>query len=377
MAGQHASAPSSPLLEVSNLVVKYGTQTAVDDLSFSVPRGQFVALLGPSGCGKTTTLRAIAGLERVTAGTISIGGVVAADTKHHKPPEKRELNMVFQSYAVWPHLTVFDNVAYGLKQAKISREETRQRTADVLTAVGLSGLEKRLGTELSGGQQQRVALARALATRPRIVLYDEPLSNLDAGLREQVRNQIVELHERFRTTSIFVTHDQSEALAMADTVVVMNDGRAQQISSPRNLYQRPDNEFVAGFVGVMNICPAVVEEMSSDPDRAVVRLEQGPGLRLLMENAPRMPSRQGERGNILLRPESLVLVQDGAATEIPMNRWTGSVRRISFVGPRVECEVVLGDWPLRAELPGTVAVDAGETRQFYVPPSSPVWLPKD
>ena len=230
------------------------------DFSLSVGRGEFVTLLGPSGCGKTTTLRCVAGLERPDAGEIRIGDEVVASAGRgiYLYPEHRNIGMVFQSYAVWPHMTVFENVAYGLRVRRIAAAEIRERTTRALELVGLDHLAERYATKLSGGQRQRVALARAIVYEPRVVLFDEPLSNLDAKLREQMRIELVRLQQEVGITSIYVTHDQAEALVMSDRVVVMDKGVIQQIDDPQTIYARPANTFVANFIGVANLMEGVV-----------------------------------------------------------------------------------------------------------------------
>jgi ABC-type Fe3+/spermidine/putrescine transport system ATPase subunit len=361
---------SDALLEVRDLRVDYGRQTAVKELSFTVAPGEFVALLGPSGCGKTTTLRAIAGLEKATSGQILIDGVTVAGEGLHLPPEKRDLNMVFQSYAVWPHMTVTDNVSYGLKEKRLPKAEIAERTEQVLDAVGLGAFAKRFGTELSGGQQQRVALARALATRSKLILYDEPLSNLDASLRHRVRSQIMELHEEFQTTSIYVTHDQSEALSMADKVLVMKDGVLQQLGAPRSIYREPANDFVAEFVGVANLAAATATEVSGK--RAVVTLDEHPGLSLVLEGAARMPKAVGEHGSVMFRPEDVSLA--GSSTAAGKNVWPATTVRVQYVGPRMECELQVGDWQVRADFAGAVAIAPHEELRLSIDPARPVWI---
>jgi ABC-type Fe3+/spermidine/putrescine transport system ATPase subunit len=215
-------------LRVEDLVVAYGSVVAVRDISFAVEDGEFVSLLGPSGCGKTTTLRCIAGLEGSSSGVIRLGDAVMAADGRDVPPDKRGINMVFQSYAVWPHMSVFENVAYGLRIRREPKAEIERKVVEALKLVGLGGFAERYGTELSGGQQQRVALARAVVTSPRLLLFDEPLSNLDAGLRDRMRFELVELQRRLGQTSLYVTHDQSEAMLMSDRIILMKDGQIVQ-----------------------------------------------------------------------------------------------------------------------------------------------------
>ena len=243
-------------LELVGLTKRFGDVVSVDAISIAVERGEFVCLLGPSGCGKTTTLRMIAGFLEPDGGEIRVGGKVVSAPGSVIPPERRNMGMIFQSYAVWPHMTVHQNVAYGLKMQKTPAAERDQRTDAMLKAARLGDYAKRYPAELSGGQQQRVALARALAPSPDILLLDEPLSNLDANLRGDMRFEIRRLHEEFRNTSIYVTHDQVEAMTMADRIVVMNAGKIEQIGAPEDVYERPRSRFVARFIGASNVIDA-------------------------------------------------------------------------------------------------------------------------
>jgi ABC-type Fe3+/spermidine/putrescine transport system ATPase subunit len=246
---------SETRIEVKDLVIRYGDTTAVDGVSFTVGRGEHLTLLGPSGCGKTTTLRAIAGLEQPVGGSIRIDGQVMydADARRNIPTEQRGVSMVFQSYAVWPHMTVFDNVAYGLRVRKQKDTDIVANVARALDLVQMRHLADRAASKLSGGQQQRVALARAIAFSPTVVLFDEPLSNLDAKLRAEMRVELRELQRRLGITSVYVTHDQEEALAISDRVIVMNVGVIEQIGTPEDIYNRPRSRFVADFVGSANL----------------------------------------------------------------------------------------------------------------------------
>ncbi|MDP1821945.1 MAG: ABC transporter ATP-binding protein [Archangium sp.] len=246
-------------VELKAVHKSYGTTAVVKGISLNIASGEFISLLGPSGCGKTTTLRMIAGLETLDAGTISIGADIVDGPTGHLPPEKRALGMVFQSYAVWPHKSVAQNVAYPLLLQRKPRTEVAQRVAEALDWVRLGAFADRMPSQLSGGQLQRVAIARALVGSPRVLLLDEPLSNLDAALREELRGEIAALRARLGTTMIFVTHDQHEALALADRVAVMHQGVIEQIDSPERIYQSPATPFVAGFVGGANKLEGRVE----------------------------------------------------------------------------------------------------------------------
>jgi ABC-type Fe3+/spermidine/putrescine transport system ATPase subunit len=249
---------TTTFLVVQDLIVRYGAVHAVDGVDFRVNRGEHVTLLGPSGCGKTTTLRAIAGLETPTGGRITIDGKLVVDPAAgcHIPPERRGLSMVFQSYAIWPHMTVFDNVAFGFRVRGMSRATARPAVERALSLVDLADVAGRPATRLSGGQQQRVALARALAYDAKVVLLDEPLSNLDAQLRVAMRAELAELRRRLGFTAVYVTHDQEEAFALSDRIIVMRSGRIEQQGTPSEIHQAPRTRFVASFLGMKNIIPA-------------------------------------------------------------------------------------------------------------------------
>ncbi|EFG86243.1 ABC transporter, ATP-binding protein [Clostridium carboxidivorans P7] len=236
------------------------TFTAVDNVSLDIKPGEFVTLLGPSGCGKTTTLRMIAGFEVPTSGDIYIG----EDKVNSLTPDKRDTAMVFQTYALFPHLDIFENVAYGLKIKKLSQADIKRNVDNILNLVGLQGLAKRAPNQLSGGQQQRVALARALVMQPSVLLFDEPLSNLDAKLRVYMRTEIRKIQNKIGITSVYVTHDQAEAMSMSDRVIIMNKGVIEQIGTPQEIYKKPASEFVADFIGVANIFNAKVKEITSE-----------------------------------------------------------------------------------------------------------------
>jgi len=307
-------------LELSNLTKKFGAQTAVDALDLVVESGQLVSLLGPSGCGKTTTLRLVSGFAVPDGGTITVAGrrVSAAGTV--VPPERREMSMIFQSYALWPHLTVAENVAYGLKLRRLARADVDARVRAMLETMQLMPYEARYPAELSGGQQQRVGLARALAVEPKILLLDEPLSNLDANLREEMRHEIRRLHDRFHYTTIYVTHDQSEAMTTSDLIAVMRDGKIEQAGSPEDIYERPLSEFVARFIGSTNILRGA---------RTDARTVLCDGAAIVCES--------GDFGTdatalVSIRPHRITL---GAPTDAHgPNRAVGVVERAVYLGPQ-------------------------------------------
>jgi iron(III) transport system ATP-binding protein len=240
-------------VELNGLTKSYGDQTVVKGVDLAIEKGQLVCLLGPSGCGKTTTLRLVAGFMPPTDGEIRVGGRVMSSAGSTVPPEGRNMSMIFQSYALWPHMTVFENVAYGLRLRRLGSADIRTRVDRILKATKLSELAERYPGELSGGQQQRVSLARALVIEPETLLLDEPLSNLDTNLREEMRFEIRRLHDEFRYTTVYVTHDQTEAMTAADLIVVMNKGVVEQAGSPEDIYESPRTEFVANFIGGTNV----------------------------------------------------------------------------------------------------------------------------
>ena len=242
-----------PFVELDGLTKRYGDLTVVNGVDLAIDKGKLVCLLGPSGCGKTTTLRLVAGFAEPSAGQIRVGGRVISSSAGSEPPEARNMSMIFQSYALWPHMTVFENVAYGLRLRRAGKADIQARTSRILQATRLDTLAERYPGELSGGQQQRVSLARALVVEPETLLLDEPLSNLDANLREEMRFEIRRLHDEYRYTTVYVTHDQTEAMTAADIIVVMNQGHVEQAGSPEDIYERPRSEFVAQFIGGTNI----------------------------------------------------------------------------------------------------------------------------
>lgn len=316
------------ILSLKQLRKEFGQVVAVDDLTIEVGRGEFVSLLGPSGCGKTTALRLIAGLEKPSSGNIYINGSLASSAKTVVAPEHRSLGMVFQSYAIWPHMTVFENVAFGLRIKKKSRETIKALVTDALKTVNLTGLGDRLPSQLSGGQQQRVALARALVTEPSVLLLDEPLSNLDAKLRETMRLEIRNLQQKLNITTIFVTHSQEEALATSDRIAVLDKGVLQQIGAPQALYHSPTNQFVADFLGLTNFFKGEVIEC--DGGNATFRLEETE-IRLPVCNPHKL--RKGDKPLLLVRPESITL---HPRNEIEKYSIKGRIEKVLFTGNIVD-----------------------------------------
>ena len=323
-------------IEVRDLVVRYGEVAAVRGVSFDVGAGEHLTLLGPSGCGKTTTLRAIAGLERPQSGEIRIGGrpVFSSSARVNVPAENRGLSMVFQSYAIWPHMSVFDNVAYGLRVRRRPPTEVTARVREALDLVQLGDLGARSAAKLSGGQQQRVALARAFVFSPAVLLFDEPLSNLDAKLRAEMRVELKELQRRLDITSVYVTHDLEEALAISDRVVVMRDGGIEQVGTPGEIYDRPRNTFVADFVGSANL---IRGRRRPDLDGDGLVVIETPGGALVHGMA--LDRRAGPDALMAVRTVRLRL--ERAAPAGSVNVWPGRIRQRVFQGDFTQYHV---DW---------------------------------
>lgn len=305
-------------VELKNVTKRFGTNTVIDDLSLSIPQGSMVTLLGPSGCGKTTVLRLVAGLEKPTEGKMFIDGEDVTD----RSIQQRDICMVFQSYALFPHMSLGDNVGYGLKMLGRPKAEIKERVEEALEMVDLAGFGDRFVDQISGGQQQRVALARALILKPKVLLFDEPLSNLDANLRRSMREKIRELQQQFNITSLYVTHDQSEAFAVSDMVLVMNKGKIMQLGSPQELYRQPASKFMASFMGDANIFPAT---LSHD------------AVEIFNYRLPRPPQFVTDKTSVTVgvRPEAITLSLQGDESQ----RCT--VTHVAYMGPQYEVTV---DW---------------------------------
>src|SRR6187397_1317404 len=296
----------------------FGATAVIHGVDISIRDGEFVVLVGPSGCGKSTLLRMIAGLENITGGEIRIGDRVV----NRLPPKERDVAMVFQNYALYPHMTVADNMAFSMKLRGASKDETQERVNRAAEILGLTELLQRFPRQLSGGQRQRVAMGRAIVRDPQVFLFDEPLSNLDAKLRVQMRTEIKELHQRLKTTTVYVTHDQIEAMTMADKIVVMHDGIVEQIGTPLELYDKPANQFVAGFIGspAMNFLRGKVKSNGS------AGFEGPNGVRLPLASAP--PASEGRPAVYGVRPEHFTIADDGAEAEIIVVEPTGSETQV-------------------------------------------------
>lgn len=351
-------------IELERVSKRFGRVVAVDGVSVKIEKGEFFTFLGPSGCGKTTTLRIIAGLEVPDEGRVLMDGRDIT----HLPPHRRDTAMVFQNYALWPHMTVFENVAYGLKIRKYPKEEIRRRVRGVLELVRLEGLEERYPTQLSGGQQQRVALARALVVEPKALLLDEPLSNLDAKLRVEMREELKRLQRSLNITTVYVTHDQEEAMVLSDRIAVMNSGRVVQVGSPEELYGRPRTLFVATFIGKYNIVEGVVREVVDDD----VTIESS-GLKLRgILPAGDVRLSPGEEVYAVFRPHGVHLGPPGDRD----NELSGRVSLVSFLGEHLEVRVDTALGRMLVHLPPDLRLPLGGTVRFYVPPGNVLVYPK-
>ncbi len=331
---------SAPYLVIDGLVKWFGADRAVDNISFGVERGKFLTLLGPSGCGKTTTLMSIAGLHGIDGGEIRVGDVIytSFSKKLFMPPEKRDIGMVFQSYAIWPHMTVAQNVAYPLEIRKVDRPEIDSRVADVLKLVGLSDMASKLATQLSGGQQQRAALARAIVSRPRLLLFDEPLSNLDLKLREQMRVELKRIQNEVGITSVYVTHDQAEALVMSDEIIVMSKGRIEQKGRPHEIYAHPVNRYVSNFIGVANLLDGHVVRVTA-PGRGEFEVNHGHE-RVILPCCLGEGLAEGATAVLSVRPENV----EASRNDPGAPRLEGEVIDAIFLGNCVDCRVRWGEF---------------------------------
>ena len=346
-------------VEIADVNLSYGNNLVLKDVNLSIKPGEFFAFLGPSGCGKTTLLRLIAGFNKADRGHVTVGGKDITDL----PPWQRDVGMVFQSYALWPHMSVARNVAFGLEERRVPRSEITQRVAAALEVVGLSAYAARMPSQLSGGQQQRVALARTIVIEPKILLLDEPLSNLDAKMRVDVRMELRDLQQRLGVTTIFVTHDQEEANAICDRMAVMKDGVIQQVGTPRELYEHPCNLFVANFLGSANLLSGHVETLSG---KNIFRLKSGDVVPI-PDHTVVQPG-----AKLMIRPQSLTVAPDTTK-----DAWSGIVHNVEFLGATLRYRITLGsevflvDTPFR---PGDIVFSSGDPVALTVDTKSILWL---
>ncbi len=348
-----------PNLRLVNIVKRYGKLKAVDDLSLDVREGELLTLLGPSGCGKTTTLRSVSGFITPESGEIYIGKRKITDIA----PEKRGIGLVFQNYALWPHMTVYQNLAFGLQLKKLAKTTIKSKVEEVLALIKLDGYEDRYPRQLSGGQQQRVALARALVLEPDILLLDEPLSNLDALLREQMRFEIAQIHKQSGITTIYVTHDQTEAMVISDRIAVLDKGKLMQLGKPYDIYSKPSNKFVAGFMGTTNFIHGMVagkvgEHTSVIAENGLTIYGRGNGFA------------EGEEVDVAIRPENIKIIpfSSSSAQGRKINRFEVKVIRASYVGELIDYQLDLAGSTIRARGEVTERLAEGDTVRIFLDP---------
>jgi len=349
-------------IEIKNLFKRFKKVVAVNRIQLEVNKGEMITLLGPSGCGKTTTLRCIAGLETPEEGDIVIDGKPML-SQGFVQPSKRGIGMVFQNYAVWPHMKVFNNIVYGLKIQKLSKRQIKDKGQKVLELVGLDGLGERYPSQLSGGQQQRVALARALVGNPKVLLLDEPLSNLDAKLREELRFEIKSLVRRMGITSVYVTHDQAEAMVISDRIAVMNSGNVVQLGTAQEIYKKPANKFVADFIGTMNFMSGEVIEVLKDKEAVYVRTEFSEKLRC---RTPNGTSATGQGVYASIRPEDVEVF-----TEPPQeseNLFKGTIAHKAYLGNFLFFFININDTMIRVQVPHHLPQEEGQALYVYLNP---------
>ncbi len=360
---------------IESLTKKFGAVVAVDEIDLEVREGEFLTLLGPSGCGKTTTLRCVAGLEYPDQGKIYIGNTLVTSAKERIfiPPEKRNMGMVFQSYAIWPNMTVFDNVAFGLSIRKTPKEELRKRVKAVLKQVYMEEYAYRYATELSGGQQQRVAVARALAFGPRALLFDEPLSNLDAKLREEMRVELVNIQKNIGISSLYVTHDQIEAMAISDRIAIMDKGKIVQIGAPEEIYNKPINTFVAEFIGTTNlIYGQVITEPTQQNGMGLVKF-RGQNEAVHIRCAFSKEAVRDGKVALSLRPEHITMSL--SKTEKNENTFLAEVSHKLFLGDCVSYYLTVGEYEFRVKTDSRLRAEIGKDVFLSIQPENVVVVP--
>jgi ABC-type Fe3+/spermidine/putrescine transport system ATPase subunit len=342
------------MIELQNVTKRYGPIVANDHINLSIRRGELMTLLGPSGCGKTTALRCITGHLTPDEGRVFIEGEDVTNV----PTHKRQLGMVFQNFALFPHMTVYENVDFPLMIRSLSKAERREMVMDALQLIRMEQYEKHYPRQLSGGQQQRVGLARALVYRPKVLLLDEPLSNLDAKLREEMRFDIKDLQRRLDITAVYVTHDQAEALALSDRVAVMNEGRIEQVGSPDEIYDQPGSQFVADFIGLSDFIEGII--LSVEAEKAMVAVDE---LQFAVPASPRMRPR--EKLLFFIRPNDIDLLPLGYAGG--ENTFDGVVSKMTYLGDKVDYRVAVGSLELRVQTDGKVRFEQGESVCLQLP----------
>ena len=350
-------------IEIKSLFKRFKDTVAVNRIQLDIEKGEMLTLLGPSGCGKTTTLRCIAGLEKPEDGDIVIDGKPML-SKGFVQPSKRGIGMVFQNYAVWPHMKVFNNVAYGLKLQKLPKKDIREKTGDVLELVGLGGLEDRYPSQLSGGQQQRVALARALVRNPKVLLLDEPLSNLDAKLREELRFEIKSLVRRMGITSVYVTHDQAEAMVISDRIAIMHAGNVVQIGSAQEIYEQPANRFVADFIGTMNFISGEIKQVYQDKEQVSVRTDFSDNLLCMMSHADE--TKTGEKAYASIRPEDVEVFAE--PPQESQNVFKGIIDNKAYLGNFLYLFVSVNGTKVRVQISHYLPQEEGQEIYLFLNP---------
>ncbi|GAB4112227.1 MAG: ABC transporter ATP-binding protein [Candidatus Caldatribacteriota bacterium] len=348
------------ILKVENLNKNFGKVRAVQKVSFEAPEGKVLSLLGPSGCGKTTTLRCIAGFENPDDGKIYLDNRDITNI----PPEKRGIGMVFQNYALWPHMTVYGNLAFGLQIRKISKEEINKRIKRVLEIVQLSGYEDRFPRQLSGGQQQRIAMARALVFEPEIMLLDEPLSNLDAKLREEMRFEFTEMQKKLGITAVYVTHDQAEALVISDKIVILDQGKIIQSGTPKEIYAHPINKFVAGFIAVSSFMEGEIDSFIPEEKKIIVKTNDG----LIIYGYNNHLS-LGQKVAVAIRTNVIKFVAEKELDlQKKINIFRGKIIQASYLGNTIDYRIKVGRWEVRTNSDAKYNFQVGEEVFFYLPP---------
>ena len=349
-------------IQLKNLTKRFGDVTAANNINVTIRDGEFFTLLGPSGCGKTTTMRIIAGLEFPTEGHVLFDGQDVTQL----PSYERNTGMVFQNYALWPHMKVIENVAYGLKVRKVPKEEIKDRVREALEMVKLAGMEDRFPNQLSGGQQQRVALARVLVINPALLLLDEPLSNLDAKLRVEMREEIKELQKRLKITTIYVTHDQEEAMTVADRIAIQNQGTIMQVGTPYEIYNKPNDSFIATFMGRGSLFTCALEQVEN-------RFEMKIGEKIVQGQLVSDRVSHGDMAACLMRPEKFTTVEPGEA----YNMFEGTVEWSSFIGPYKEVKLNIGDYSLLVDVPPDTETSPGSRLKVYIPVKQTIMFPAE
>lgn len=348
------------ILKVNNLSKSFGNVKAVQGVNFEAAEGEVLSLLGPSGCGKTTTLRCIAGFENPDRGEIYLDNRKITSI----PPEKRGIGMVFQNYALWPHMTVYGNLAFGLQIRKVSKPEIDKRIKKVLSMVQLEGYENRYPRQMSGGQQQRIAMARALVFEPEIMLLDEPLSNLDAQLREEMRFEFTELQKKLGITAVYVTHDQAEALVISDKIVILNQGKIVQSGSPKEIYSNPKNKFVAGFIAVTSFINGRIDSFTEEKKKVIVKTDDG-----LVIHGFNNSFDIGQKVSVAMRMNVIKFIQDeNKKDKNTVNMFRGKIIQSSYLGNIIDYKIKVGNWEVRTNSDAKYNFKIGEEVAFYLSP---------